>query len=95
MKLWFQHLESDPYEVRITPDIENMSNIITLIGTSDFFRQQLQIPKDCGSLTLFHNEVKLNPTLLLSDLGVIGSVGNPIIVKIRSPKMDKGIQNLI
>ena len=95
MKLWLQQGESDPYEVRITPDIENVSNLKTLIHKDSALKAELQIPEDCGSLTLFRNEVKLNPTLLLSDLGVIGSVGNPIIVKIRSPKMDKGIQNLI
>ena len=84
-KLWFQHLESDPYEVRITPETENMSNIITFIRKDDDIRQQLQIPKDCGSLTLFHNGTALDVGLTLQDLtsqeGFINDSKHPIIVE--------------
>ena len=74
------------FKVRITPDIDDISDLKSRIHKDDFFKPELQIPKDCGSLTLFHNGVKLNPTLLLSNLGVIGTVGNPIIIHIRSSK---------
>jgi hypothetical protein len=88
-KLWFQQGESDPYELTIPAGCENVSNIITHIGTTSFIKTQLKIPNECGTITLFFNGEHLKTTLLLNNFTErgIGTDGEtPIIVLIHSSK---------
>ena len=88
-KLWFQQGENT-FKVVIPADYEDISDLITLIGKDDFVRKQLQIPKDCGTITLFYNEEQLKTTLLLAKVieKRIGADGeHPIIVKIQTSRV--------
>jgi hypothetical protein len=60
--LWFQHGESIK-GIQPTPECNDIDDLITLIHEKPAIKKQLQIPKDCGTITLFHNGEKLQPTL--------------------------------
>jgi hypothetical protein len=88
-KLWFQQGESEPYRAAIPADCECISDLITLIRKDTDVREQLKIPKDCGTIKLFgFNGTALDVGLTLheftSEEGYINNSKNPIIVQIRS-----------
>jgi hypothetical protein len=91
IKLWLQQGESEPYEAIIPQGYDNISNIITLIRKDLDIREQLQIPKDCGTIKLYRsNGTALDVGLTLQDLrreeGYVNDRNHPIMVQIRSSR---------
>ena len=91
-KLWFQQGQSDPYKASIPKDSEDISDLITLIRKDFDVREQLLIPKDCGTIKLLYHktstaiDVGLTLQELTREVGFVNDRNHPIVVQIHSSR---------
>jgi hypothetical protein len=93
-ELWFQHGDNKMKFV-VRADWKDVCDIITLIHSDNIVKAQLNIPKDCGTITLYRTYDEPAGTFidpgttreeLIGEIGYKNSRDFPIIVRIRSSR---------